>query len=100
MFCSLASARIARVSSSVSRNAANWSSRLLMLLASMTVANTGKPFLVLSEASKLLRYTPITSISSPGRAESIRSRSRITSFWRGRRPAGTVPGLSCSVSFW
>ena len=33
----------------------NYNSFLLILLASTTVANTGKPFLVFKEASKLLR---------------------------------------------
>jgi hypothetical protein len=46
------------------------------------------------------KSAPVTSISSPGRAASMRSLSRMTSFWRGRRPAGTVPGDSCKVSFW
>ena len=43
---------------------------------------------------------PVTSICSPGRAMSMRSCKSMTSLWRGSRPAGTVPGLSCSVSFW
>lgn len=40
------------------------------------------------------------TISSPGLAMSMRSQSRMTSRWRGRRPAGTDPGDSCSVIFW
>jgi hypothetical protein len=40
------------------------------------------------------------TISSPGRAQSIKSFNSITSLYLGSRPAGTIPGLSWSVSFW
>jgi hypothetical protein len=39
------------------------------------------------------RWRKIT-ISSPGRAQSIRSFRSITSLYLGSRPAGTIPGLS------
>ena len=117
---SLAKDCMAFSSSVVNLNAAKRSSFLLMWFASMIVENTGKPFLAFNEASKLLRYIPVTSCgvkfgkmrltttliescivarttSSPGFAESIRSPSRIISLCRGKRPAGTEPGDSCKV---
>lgn len=76
----------------------------------MTVLNTGKPFFVFKDISKLLVYRPIIVTSSPGRAISIKSPVRITSYnirkkqlehtlERGIRPAGTEPGDSCNVIF-
>lgn len=46
----------------------------------MTVLNTGKPFFVFKDISKLLVYRPIIVTSSPGRAISIKSPVRITSY--------------------
>lgn len=46
--------------------------------------------------SRPATHPPVTSISSPGLAQSMRSLVRITSLWRGSRPAGTEPGLSCT----
>jgi hypothetical protein len=42
----------------------------------------------------------VHTTSSPGLALSMRSQRRMTSRCRGRRPAGTDPGDSCSVIFW
>ena len=97
---SFAILRISLRSSSLRACAAISSSFFCTKFASTTVENTGKPLLRLSELSRLHVYTPVTSISSPGRATSMRSHRSTTSLWRGRRPAGTEPGDSCSVSFW
>lgn len=58
MLGSRASLRISERSSSVSLKAANWSSCLHTLLASITVLKMGKPCLAFMAASYVWVYTP------------------------------------------